>query len=129
MTDPQYQPPATSGGEGWFSPGRLNVQVVYVLYLVSFVIGLTGIVGLIMAYVNRGKGAPWLDTHYTYAIRTVWLTLLYLLLSAFILVRLFVVVAIAFGFLAMVLFVVRCVIGLQKASAGEPIARPTSWWI
>ncbi|MDQ0419601.1 putative membrane protein [Peteryoungia aggregata LMG 23059] len=25
--------------------------------------------------------------------------------------------------------VVRCVIGLQKASAGEPIARPTSWWI
>ncbi|WP_370872968.1 DUF4870 family protein [Peteryoungia aggregata] len=80
MTDPQYQPPVTSGGEGWFSPGRLNVQVVYCLYLVSFVVGLTGIVGLIMAYVNRGKGEPWVDTHYTYAIRTFWIGLLYALM-------------------------------------------------
>ena len=128
MTDPQYQPPATSGGEGWFSPGRMNVQVVYVLYLVSFVVGLTGIVGLIMAYVNRGRGQPWIDTHYTYAIRTFWIGMLYALIAV---VVMFLIGSV--GMLAMlglsVWIVVRCVIGLQKASAGEPITNPASWWI
>ena len=126
MTDPNYQPPATSGGEGWFSPGRLNVQVVYCLYLVSFVVGLTGIVGLIMAYVNRGKGEPWVDTHYTYAIRTFWIGLLYALISSILMVA-FIGIILIFG--VAIWIVVRCVIGLQKASAGEPIARPESWWI
>jgi uncharacterized membrane protein len=126
MTDPNYQPPATSGGEGWFSPGRLNVQVVYCLYLVSFVVGLTGIVGLIMAYVNRSKGEPWVDTHYTYAIRTFWIGLLYALISSILMVA-FIGVILIFG--VVIWIVVRCVIGLQKASAGEPIARPESWWI
>lgn len=126
MTDPHYQPPTGSGGEGWFSPGRLNAQVVYCLYLVSFVVGLTGIVGLIMAYVNRGKGEPWVDTHYTYAIRTFWIGLLYALIAGLLMVA---VVGVILIFAVAIWIVVRCVIGLQKASAGEPIARPTSWWI
>lgn len=125
MTDPNYQPPVSSG-EGWFSPGRLNVQVVYCLYLVSFVVGLTGIVGLIMAYVNRGKGPAWVDTHYTYAIRTFWIGLLYALISSILMVA-FIGIILIFG--VAIWIVVRCVIGLQKASAGEPIARPESWWI
>lgn len=126
MTDPNFQPPATSDGEGWFSPGRLNVQVVYALYLVSFVVGITGIIGLIMAYVNRGKGPAWVDTHYTYAIRTFWIGLLYALIASILMVAFIGVILI---FAVAIWLVVRCVIGLQKASAGEPIARPTSWWI
>jgi uncharacterized membrane protein len=126
MTDPNYQPPAASGGEGWFSPGRLNVQVVYCLYLVSFVVGLTGIVGLIMAYVNRGKGEPWVDTHYTYAIRTFWIGLLYALIASILMLAFIGIILI---FAVAIWIVVRCVIGLQKASAGEPISRPESWWI
>jgi uncharacterized membrane protein len=127
MADPNYRPPVTSG-EGWFSPGRLNVQVVYCLYLVSFVVGITSIIGLIMAYVNRGKGEPRIDTHYTYAICTFWIGLLYALVAV---VMMFLIGWL--GMLAMlglsVWIVVRCVIGLQKASAGEPIANPASWWI
>jgi len=104
----------------------MNVQVIYCLYLVSFVVGLTGIVGLIMAYVNRGKSEPWVDTHYTYAIRTFWIGLLYALISS---ILMLVAVGVILIFGVAIWIVVRCVIGLQKASAGEPIARPTSWWI
>lgn len=100
--------------------------MVYCLYLVSFVVGLTGIVGLIMAYVNRGKGEPWVDTHYTYAIRTFWIGLLYALIAGLLMVA---VIGVILIFAVAIWIVVRCVIGLQKASAGEPIARPTSWWI
>ncbi len=125
MTDPNLRPPAPAG-EGWFSPGRLNAQVVYALYLVSFVVGITGIIGLIMAYVNRGKGEPWVDTHYTYAIRTFWIGLLYALIASILMLAAIGVILI-FG--VAIWIVVRCVIGLQKASAGEPIARPERWWI
>ncbi|KPF45642.1 DUF4870 family protein [Rhizobium sp. G187] len=129
MTDPNYQPPVTSGGEGWFSPGRLNAQLVYCLYLVSFVVGITVIIGLIMAYVNRSKGDAWVDTHYTYAIRTFWLGLLYSLLAV---VAMFVLMG-ALGMLLMlgvsIWGVIRCVIGLQKASAGQPVGKPDTWWI
>ena len=126
MTDPNFRPPAGQSGDTWFSPGRLNAQMVYALYLVSFVVGITGIIGLIMAYVNRGKGEPWVDTHYTYAIRTFWIGLLYALIASILMLA-------AIGFILVfgvaIWIVVRCVIGLQKASAGEPIARPDSWWI
>lgn len=126
MSDPNFQMQSGPGSEGWFSPGRLNVQVVYILYLLSFVVGLSSIVGLIMAYVNRGKGPAWVDTHYTYAIRTFWIGLLYALVSALLMVAM---IGMLLIFATAIWIVVRCVIGLQKASAGEPIARPTSWWI
>lgn len=125
MTDPNFQPPAPVG-ETWFSPGRMNAQMVYALYLVSFVVGITGIIGLIMAYVNRGKGQAWVDTHYTYAIRTFWIGLLYALIASVLMLA-------AIGFILIfavaIWIIVRCVIGIQKASAGDPIARPESWWI
>ena len=50
---------------------------IYILYLASFLAGLTGIVGVVLAYVNRGSGPAWLDTHYTYQIRTFWIGLVY----------------------------------------------------
>ena len=31
-----------------------NAKLVYILYLVGILIGVTGIVGVIMAYINRG---------------------------------------------------------------------------
>jgi uncharacterized membrane protein len=128
MSDPNFRPPVPAG-EGWFSAGRLNAQMVYALYLVSFVVGITGIIGLIMAYVNRGKGQAWVDTHYTYAIRTFWIGLLYALISSVLTVLIMAMVGMLLMFATAIWIVVRCVIGLQKASAGEPIARPHSWWI
>jgi cytochrome c biogenesis protein ResB len=40
------------------------------------VIGISGIVGIVLAHLNRGKSEAWLESHYTWAIRTFWLGLL-----------------------------------------------------
>lgn len=129
MHDANSQDPMRPAQDGWFNPGRLNAQLVYCLYLISFVVGITGIVGLIMAYVNRGKGPAWVDTHYTYAIRTFWIGMLYSLLAV---VAMFLLMG-SVGMLLMlgvsIWVVVRCVIGLQKASAGQPVEMPDTWWI
>ncbi|CAH0339654.1 DUF4870 domain-containing protein [Rhizobium sp. CECT 9324] len=126
MTDPNSQVPTPSSTESWFTPGRLNAQLVYGLYLVSFVVGISGIIGLVIAYMNRGKGAAWVDTHYTWAIRTFWIGLLYALVSSILAIFFFGLILL---FATAIWIVVRCVIGLQKVSANQPIERPDSWWV
>jgi uncharacterized membrane protein len=110
----------------WLEPGKTNIQVIYILYLVGFAIGFTPLIGIVMAYINRGKAGGWVETHYTWTIRTFWIGLLYSLISL-------VLAMVLVGFLLMVAtavwFVVRCVLGLMAASRDEPIRNPDSWLI
>ena len=121
MSDMQGNTPDASG---YLEPGKGNVQLVYVLYLAGFVIGITPLVGLVFAYINRGKNGGIYDSHYTYAIRTFWIGVLYSLIS---LVLTFLFIGVL-GFIATAVWsIVRCIIGLQKVSRGEAIANPQSW--
>jgi uncharacterized membrane protein len=110
----------------WLEPSKLNLQIIYILYLASFVIGISGIVGIVLAHLNRGKSEPWLESHYTWAIRTFWLGLLGALISV-------VLMIVMIGMLTMLLvgiwIIVRTIIGLQKLNRNEPIANPQSWLI
>lgn len=127
MSDPNNPQQATQDTvSGWLSPGPDNVKLVYFLYLASLVIGISGLVGVVLAYLNRGKSGGWVESHYTYQIRTFWIGLLYVLISL--------VLAMAIvGFILMIAvaiwFIVRVVIGLQKASTGQPVENPQSWLI
>lgn len=118
--------PQTDQIDSWTSPGPNNVKLIWFLYLFSLVLGITSLVGLVFAYINRGKAGGWVETHYTYQIRTFWIGLLYVLIS---LILSFVLI----GFLAMIAvavwYIVRSVIGLQRAAQGQPIANPQGWLI
>jgi len=118
-------PPRTT--DRWLEPGPTNVQVIYGLYLAGLVVGITALAAIVIAYLNRGKAAePWVESHYTWAIRTFWIGLLYFFVSMLLML-------VAIGFLlalaSTIWFIARCVIGLQKASRGEPIDRPDSWML
>jgi uncharacterized membrane protein len=52
--------PNTPDASGYLEPGKGNVQLVYVLYLAGFVVGITPLVGLIFAYINRGRSAAFM---------------------------------------------------------------------
>ena len=114
--------------------------VVYVLYLLGFTNGLTFLVGLIVAYVNRDTAGPINASHYTFAIRTFWLSIWWFLIGA---------ALIGFGVVLLVLligipmivaggaiiaaisiwFVVRTIMGLAYVIKGEAYPRPRSWLI
>ncbi|MDG4900100.1 hypothetical protein EOA60_03315 [Mesorhizobium sp. M1A.F.Ca.IN.020.06.1.1] len=108
----------------WLEPGQTNALVIYILYLASLVVGVTGIIGIVLAYINRGKAGGYVESHYTFLIRTFWIGLLYALISV-------VLMMLAIGFLLMfavaVWFIVRCILGLQALQRGEPIRDPQSW--
>lgn len=119
-------PPPRSGAAGLLQPGSNNVKLIYVLYIASIAFGITALVGLVLAYMNRGRGGPVADSHYTYIIRTFWIGLLYALVSAFL-----ALVLIGFVLMALVAVwaILRCGKGLMAIGREEPIADPDTWMI
>lgn len=118
--DPTPEPRQT---DRWLEPGKTNLQVIYILYLASFFIGVSGIVGIVLAHLNQGKSAPWIESHYTWAIRTFWFGLLGSFVSF---ILMFVLIGWLTIFLVAIWAIVRVVIGLQKLGRNEPIGNPQS---
>ena len=99
-----------------------NPTIVSLLYLSSFILGITSIVGVVLAYVWKGENRDaWEQSHYQYLINTFWIGLV----GGFVSVLLMIVVI---GFLllpaVMVLVVVRCVLSLINAQKREPMPNP-----
>ncbi|WP_018698889.1 DUF4870 family protein [Amorphus coralli] len=126
MSESNPTPVQSQDDAGLFNTGRSNIQLIYALYLVSFITGLTAIVGIIFAHLNREKATGWAESHYVYAIRTFWIGLLYGVISF---VLSFVLIGFVTGVLAVIWFAVRCIKGLIAAGNREPIAKPETWLI
>jgi uncharacterized membrane protein len=108
-----------------YDPGEGDTaKLVYILYLASLIVGITAIVGVIIAYVNRGDAPEWVQTHYRFQIRTFWIGVLYGVIS---LITIFILIGFLFALFALVWWIVRCAKGLQRQSRGEPYDRPATW--
>ena len=84
------------------------------------------LIGPIIAFIDRGRGNAILDSHYSYLIRTFFVSLLFVVIGCALLL-----VAIG-GFILLgtvVWYYVRIVKGLIKLARNEPIASPKTWWI
>ena len=108
------------------APGgdRGAVNVIYILYLVGIAVGLTAIIGLIMAYSNKDAAPEWLKSHYRNQIHIFWKGLLYGF-AGMMLIMAFVGYLVIFA--AMIWYVLRVIQGMQALSRGEAIARPDAW--
>ena len=111
----------------YLHPGRENVMLIYVLYLVGLVPAFGGvpiIVGFVMALLNRSTGGDVWASHYEYMFRQAAIGLLFMLVSGVLVVVLIGIVGII---LTAVWWIVRSVKGLQAASRREAIADPQSY--
>ncbi len=101
-----------------------TAKVVYILYLVGIIFGLTGIIGVVMAYINKREAPDWLQTHYQFQIRTFWIGLLYVLIGM-------VSSVILIGYLVLLFWVVwlviRCVKGMKSLDQKEAHPDPAGW--
>lgn len=101
-----------------------TANIIYILYLVGLVVGITSLIGVVMAYVYQGEGPDWVKTHYRLQIRTFWIGILYGVVGA---VTLFFVVGWFILVFTVVWVIVRCVKGMKFISRGEPYDNVTSW--
>ncbi len=114
--------------------------VVYGLYLLGFTNGLTFIVGLIVAYLNRDQAGPINESHYTFAIRSFWLSIAWFVIGGLLLLFGIPLSLLLIGIPMMIVgglilgavslwFVVRCVMGIYYLVRGEAYPRPLTWLI
>jgi len=114
-------PPALAGA----SPQTWAI-VVWGMFLASiFSFAITGVIGLIIAYVKRGDlaGTPY-ESHMTSAIRTFWTVVIVGVIGC-------VLLLVGIGVLVLVLLglwhLFRVIRGLIRAIDGRPIDDPRGW--
>ncbi|MEE4251976.1 MAG: hypothetical protein V2I38_15425 [Alcanivoracaceae bacterium] len=106
------------------SPQSNTIKIVYVLYLASLVFGITGLIGLIVAYVNQAQANEVEAAHFRFQIRTFWIGLLYAVIGG---ITTFVGIGVLVLLVLLVWWIVRCVKGLTAINAGRAPDDVTTW--
>ena len=101
-----------------------TAKIIYILYLIGIAVGITAIVGVVMAYVNKDTAPEWLKSHYHFQIRTFWISLLYGIVSA---ILCFILIGFVLMFVVLIWWIVRCVKGLKAIEQRQPIADVMTW--
>ncbi len=119
QSTPQGEPPiSTNPSESG------NANLIYILYLVAFAVGITSVVGVVMAYMAKAEAPDWLKSHYDNQINIFWKGLLYGVISCVLMVVLIGFVLIV---ITLVWYIVRIVKGMQALSKREAIENPGDW--
>lgn len=117
---------------------RMLPALCYILYLVGLTHGVTILIALVIAYANRGKVGPEMASHYTWIIRTFWLSIGWFLIGGILcLVGIpFVIVGIGLLMIWLGLAIIgllwlwsaiRCLLGLVYLARNEAYPRPQAW--
>tara|TARA_R110002033_G_scaffold6243_10_gene24841 strand:- start:959 stop:1321 length:363 start_codon:yes stop_codon:yes gene_type:complete len=100
-------------------------SIVSLLYIAGFVLGITGIVGLILALIWRDEvTGTWEESHLQFHIRTFVVGLVVGIIGA---ILSFVLIGIPVLLALSIWILVRSVIALFKAQKQESIADPHTW--
>lgn len=117
---------------------RTFPAVVYALYLLGYMNGVTWLIGLIVAYANRNSAGPMMRSHYIFQIQSFWLTVWWFLIGAamclvggifsIILVGIpILLLGIAICSVVGIWFGIRCVLGALYLARNEAYPRPYNW--
>ena len=124
MTEPNARGASDDRTERERSPERNLVNIIHILYLASLIFGVTELIGVVIAYVNKGSAPAWVESHYRFQIRTFWIGLLYLVISSLL-------TLIYIGWLLVlswyIWLIVRCARGMKRLARGQAYPDPTSW--
>lgn len=101
-----------------------TAKIVYILYLVGILFGITGLVGVVMAYINKSDAPEWLQSHYRFQIRTFWIGFLYLVIGSVLSIVLIGWLVILFW---VVWLIVRCVKGMKYLDNNQAHPDPAGW--
>lgn len=119
MNDP-FRPTGQQGAGFAFN----RPTIIALLYLASFITGITAVIGIVLAHIWAGEPAEeWEKSHYRYLIRTFWLALA---TGAVGVVLTIVLVGFAILFAVTIWVVIRSVVSLVKAQKREAIADPAT---
>ncbi|MDP3174544.1 MAG: hypothetical protein Q8M88_08940 [Phenylobacterium sp.] len=120
--------------------GRLLPASAYALYFIGLANGVTILLGLILAYVNRDKADAATRSHYDFLIGTFWLGIAWAVIGSILVIVglplslvLIGLPVVALGWIILSLlgvwFIARLVIGSIYLARSEAYPRPKAWLI
>ena len=93
--------------------------VVYALYALAILIGLSSIVAIIINYVKKGDMAgTWLDSHFRWQIRTFWFSVLWAIVGA---LTVWAFIGWVVWFVAFIWYIYRIVKGWLNLNDNKPM--------
>lgn len=99
-------------------------KYIYIGYIVGLFVPFVSLIGVIVAYVNKGNNGNVVDEHYRYQIRTFWIGFLYFFIS-------FLLTMILIGWLMVLAtyawYIVRCVKGLKALDQNKAPDNVDGW--
>ena len=106
-----------------FSPKNI-AQIVYLCQALSFLFGITAIVGVILNYLKRDEAkGTWLESHFVWQIKTFWIGLIASFVGfilIFVLIGFFILAA------TLVWIIYRAIKGYLLLDAEKPIENPSA---
>ena len=113
----------TNSAQKQLSPKNI-AQIVYLCQALSFFFGITAIAGVILNYLKRNEvKGTWLESHFTWQIRTFWISLIASLVG-------FILIVILIGFLilaaTLVWTIYRVIKGYLLLSENKPVENPST---
>jgi uncharacterized membrane protein len=98
---------------------RRLTMVIYILYALSWLVGISAIVAIVINYVKREDAVGTLyESHFTWQIRTFWWGLVWAILGALLAI---VMVGFVIMFVAWIWMIYRVVKGWLKLNEGQPV--------
>jgi uncharacterized membrane protein len=89
-----------------------NAKIVYILYLVSLALGITAIIAVVIAYINKDDNMPdWLKSHYDFMINTFWKGMIMLVVGV---LTAIIIIGIPILIFFTVWVIIRCVKGMRR---------------
>jgi len=98
--------------------------VVYLLYGVGYLTGISALIGVIIAHVKVHDTDPVLRSHYQFQIRTFWIGLLYLAIGIPLCMVLIGIPVLGWWLLWSLIRIIKGIISVNEY---KPIANPRSW--
>ncbi|MGU3496941.1 DUF4870 family protein [Xanthobacteraceae bacterium A53D] len=104
---------------------RNITMITYILYAIGYFVGITMLVGLIVAYMKRGDAAGTIyESHFTWLIRTFWIGLIVGIIGFF---TSFILIGVPILIACYIWGIYRVVKGFLAFNDRKPIAAPQGY--
>lgn len=102
-----------------------NVKLNYILFLVSLAFGITAIIAVVIAYINKDDNMPdWLKSHFEYQINTFWKGMIILVVGV---ATAIIIIGIPILIFWTIWVIIRCVKGMKLLDQQQAQPNPDSW--
>jgi uncharacterized membrane protein len=115
----------TPSGEVGPPSGLINVgHAIYACYAIGFFIGVTWLVGVIIAYIKRDEAkGTWMESHFSWQIRTFWWSVLWCVVGSILFVTIIgIVIAWPLWAVAWLWALYRVIKGWIKLNDAKPVS-------